>query len=309
MITRTAWIALLILALGPQAARGGIMDERGLTLPREIGAWRAGAADQGYDRRTLYTYIDGGAELYLGYDFQKVYSRTYDGPAGGEIVLDVYAMASDADAFGLFSSEREDPEAGIGQASEFGGGLLRFWKGKYFVSLLANSGGEAADAAVLAIGRAVAAAIPAEGALPGLVKLLPAQGLDRPRLRYFHLPLQLEKHYFVASENILDLGADTDCLLAEYAQEGADPAVLLLVRYASAARAGAARDHFVKVYMPEAVAGAVPPRADVAARLENGKWTLAALAGDLLMIVFEAAGREQASALLAAVKANLGGAK
>jgi len=308
MKTKMAGIALLILALAPEAM-GGIMDEKGLTLPREIGAWRSAAGDQGYDRQTLYKYIDGGAELYLAYDFQKVYSRTYAGPAGGEIVLDVYSMGSSADAFGLFSSEREDPEAGIGQASEFGGGLLRFWKGRYFVSVLANGGGEAADAAVLEIGRAVASAIPENGAEPGLAKLLPPGGLDRARIRFFHLPLQLEKHYFLASENILNLDAGTDCLLAEYAQEGNDPAVLLLVRYRSGALARAARENFLKVYMPEAVSGAAPPRIDGAARMENGKWTMAALERDLLKIVFEATGREQAAALLAAVKSDTGGAK
>jgi hypothetical protein len=301
MKTNMAWIALLILALGPQAARGGIMDERGLTLPREIGAWKAAAGDQGYDRRTLYTYINGGAELYLAYDFQKVYSRTYAGPAGGEIVLDVYAMGSDADAFGLFSSEREDPEAGIGQASEYGGGLLRFWKGRYFVSVLANSGGATADAAVLEIGRAVAAAIPESGALPQLVKLLPPEGLERASIRYFHQPLQLEKHYFVASENILNLDEGTDCLLAEYPAAGGEACVLVLVRYRSDALAGAAHENFMKIYMPDAVSGA--------ARMENGKWTMAALDRDLLMIVFEAPGREQAAVLLAAVRSNLGGAK
>ena len=297
--TRIARLILALAALAPLAAMGGIMDEKGLTLPREIGAWKAAAGDQGYDRQTLYKYIDGGAELYLAYDFQKVYSRTYAGAAGGEIVLDVYAMGSEADAFGLFSSEREDPEAGIGQASEYGGGLLRFWKGRYFVSVLANGGGEAADAAVLEIGKAVAAAIAENGAEPGLVKLLPPDGLDRARVRYFHLPLQLEKHYYLASENILNLGADTDCLLAEYPRGNGEASVLLLVRYRGGALARAAHENFLKIYMPEAVAGA--------ARMENGSWTMAALDRDLLKIAFEAPGKEQAAALLAAVGSDPGG--
>jgi hypothetical protein len=285
--------ALLLLALVPLATNGGIMSEKGLFLPREIGAWRAVESDQGYDRQTLYKYIDGGAELYLAYDFNKVFSRKYIGPGDGEIVLDVYGMGSSADAYGLFSSEREDAEAGIGQASEFGGGLLRFWQGNYFVSILAGGGDEKADSAVLEIGKAVAAAIPEVGAEPGLLKLLPPAGLDRRKIRYFHLPLQLDKYYFVANENILNLDRQTDCLLAEYPGKQGDPVIVLLVRYENEMKAEAARENFLKIYMPEA--------RDGLAKMENGKWTMAGRENDLLKIVFEAPDAEQAAGLLAAV--------
>jgi len=48
------------------------------------------------------------------------------------IVFDLFEMDSPEGAFGAFTFEREDDEAGIGQGSEYGGGLLRFWRGGSF---------------------------------------------------------------------------------------------------------------------------------------------------------------------------------
>jgi hypothetical protein len=126
-----------------------------------------------------------------------------------------------------------------------------------------------------------------------LLAFLPPAGLDQGKVRYFHLPLQLDKHYFVASENILNLDRRTDCLLAEYPQEEGDPLVLLLIRYENALKAEAAQGNFLKIYMPEAREGL--------ARMENGKWTMAGREDDLLKIVFEAPDAERAAGLLAAV--------
>ena len=272
---------------------GGAMNIRDLSLPGQIGEWQSQGSDQTYDRQTLYKYIDGGAELYLAYDFRAVLSRTYTGPTAGEIVLDVYDMGSAADAFGIFTSEREETEAHVGQGSEFGGGLLRFWKGNFFVSVLAN-GGSIVEEDVLEIGKRVAAAIPENGAEPALLTFLPAHGLDREKICYFHFPLQLEKRYFVADENILGLNPKTECLLAECPLPEGDPIILLIVRYENAGLADAAYKNFLRIYMPEAAAGL--------AQMENGKWTLAQRRERSVIIAFEAPDQEQAAAWMAAIK-------
>ena len=73
--------------------------------------------------------MNGGAEVYLSYDFKRVRVRRYAGPDDGEIVLDVYDMGSSAEAFGVFSTSIEDPEVGLGQGSEYGAGLRRVRQG------------------------------------------------------------------------------------------------------------------------------------------------------------------------------------
>lgn len=276
------------------ASRGGPVNAETQSMPIQIGEWKADGKDQVFDRETIFKYIDGGAELYLAYDFRQVFSRKFTGPGNSEIVLDIYDMGTAADAFGIFTSEREDEDADIGQGSEFGGGLLRFWKGCKFVSILNDGGGENADQAVIELGKAVDQALVASGPEPDLLKCLPQQNLDKKKTRFFHHSLLLDKHYFVANENILNLGPKTDCVLAEYPISSEDFLVLLLVRYKNQQQAKAAYDHFIKIYMPEAKTGL--------AQMENKKWTMAILDRNLVSIVFEAPDEQKAIDLQKAVK-------
>jgi hypothetical protein len=80
-------------------------------------------------------------------------------------------MASAEAAFGVFSFERQGEGIGIGQGSEVGGGLLRFWEGRYFVSIFADGEFAEAESAILQLARQTAAAIQEEGDPPSMVKL------------------------------------------------------------------------------------------------------------------------------------------
>jgi hypothetical protein len=284
----------LIFFLFIFASIGGSVNAESQALPIQIGAWKADGNDRVFDRETIFKYIDGGAELYLAYDFRQVFSRKFSGPGNSEIILDIYDMGTAADAFGIFTSEREDEDANIGQGSEFGGGLLRFWKGSNFISILNNGGGENADRAVIELGKAVDLALVASGPEPNLLQCLPGQNLDKRKIRFFHQSLLLDKHYFVANENVLYLGPKTDCVLAEYTLNKDDFLVLLLVRYENNALAQAAYDHFIQIYMPEAKAGL--------AQMENKKWTMAVLDRNLVSIVFEAPNKAKAMELQKAIK-------
>ena len=118
-----------------------------------------------YGRDKLFDYMDGGAEVYLAFDFREVFVRKYADAAGNEIALDIYDMGSSREAFGIFSFDRQDPEAGIGQDSEYGLGLLKFRQGRYFVSITVSGDEKAAEKAIQR----------AEDALKGKEKLDPAE--------------------------------------------------------------------------------------------------------------------------------------
>lgn len=262
------------------------------SLPEGTRGWRKIGRDATYDRRNLFDYIDGGAELYLTYDFRRVFVRRYarEGDAESEIVLDVYEMGSAEEAYGLFSAEREDEPVGIGRDSEYGGGLLRFWKGRYFVSLVAIGDADEAEAAMKELARGVAGAIPDEGEMPRLAARLPQTGLIPRQIRYFHSPTVLNHHYFLSNENLLEIGRDTRAVLARYDRGGSRP-VLLMIQYPDPSRAETALARFRRVYMPDADAAG-------RARMENGCWTMAQAHGDRVAIVFEAADAGQAGRLM-----------
>lgn len=272
------------------------MNEFGLSVPGQVGDWVASGADAVYDRETLYDYMNGGAEVYLSYDFRRVWTRNFTGPAGGEIVLDIYDMGSSPEAFGVFSTAIEDPEVGLGQGSEFGAGLLKFWKGQYFVSLVNMGIDEESDAVLLDIGRAVDAAIASTGPEPDMVAALPREGLAPRKTSFFHSNVILNNRYFIATENVLHLDNETSCVFAEYGPSGED-GKLLLVEYGNEMLALEAFTEFKAAYMPEA-------GEENLLQMEGGAWTMAVQRGESVAIVFEAPSPERAAELLSQIEVN-----
>ena len=96
-------------------------------LPLAVGEWRKPVAPERYDQKTLYDYIDGGAELYLAFDFVAAVTFEYVAGKDDEIKVDIFDMGSARGAFGAFAHGRESIAAEVGQGSDYGGGLLTFW--------------------------------------------------------------------------------------------------------------------------------------------------------------------------------------
>ena len=268
------------------------MEELAGNLPKRISDWNAKAPDAVFDRETIFDHINGGAELYLAYGFRQVRVRKYIGGKEDEIVMDIYDMGSGPDAFGVFSSECEYGTAGIGQGSEYGGGLLRFWKGRYFVSILAMGESPEIEAVILKLGNLVAAAITSSGQEPPLLELLPAEDKDQRRVRFFHTPLVLSKHYYLADDNILELNRDTDCLLADFPAGDGEPMFLLVVDYRKEALVQRAHSRFLDSYFSGAAGvGEI--------KTENGRWTLARMKGTRLFLIFDAPEKNKGLEILA----------
>ena len=284
---------LMILALNPGAQT---VDECGLSLPTQIGEWRAVEQDASYDRATLYDYMNGGAEVYLSFDYQRVCVRRFLGPENNEIALDVYDMGSSAEAFGVFSVSIEDPEVGIGQGSEFGAGLLKFWKDKYFVSIVNLGVDESADQMLLEVGKVVDAAIETTGPEPELLRLLPRGGLNERQSSFFHSNVILNNRFFIAAENVLKLTDETNCVFGEYGAVG-DAGSLLIVQYPDVGQAEAALREFFTAYLPEAD-GSRPYQT------ESGNWTSAGKTDNYISVVFEAPSEGRAIELQSSIEFN-----
>ena len=103
----------------------GKMDPE-ISLPAEAAGWTWDGKEMKYDSKSVFQYMNGAAELYLAYGFQNLSVRSFEKPNQPPITLELYDMASSANAYGGFSFEHQDEAVGIGQGSEFGGGLLRF---------------------------------------------------------------------------------------------------------------------------------------------------------------------------------------
>jgi hypothetical protein len=272
-----------------------------LTLPSEIEGWKWDGKEERYDNRTIFKYIDGAGEVYLAYGFQGLTTRRFEKPGKPLLTADVYEMGSSADACGVFLFERQDEDVGIGQGSEFGGGLLRFWKGNYFVSVYAEGEGEDLDRATIGLGRAVAASIMMTGPRPELISHIPDKsfGLVEKNIYFFRSHVLLNQRFFIAHQNILHLGPDVEAVLTEY-QVGRQKAHLVLIRYPSETQALDALSSFRKAYLPEA-------RGKKIVKTEDAKWAGAMYYKEFVAVVFGAASEADAEGLLKATETNLKG--
>ena len=293
-------ILLLISLLAPGFSSEPLAQEKGnveakFRLPPEMAGWKWDGKEKSYDSRTVFQYINGAAELYLAYGFRGLRVWRYEKAGTPAIVVEKYELASPEDAYGVFSYEQQDEPAGIGQGSEFGGGLLRFWKGRYFVSVYAEGEGPGVEEAILGLGRGADGAIPAEGEEPAIVRLLPGKSFGRieKSTRYLKSHVLLNQRFFISHENILSLSRRTEAVLAAYSRDP-QKVHLLLIRYPAPEDAASALNSFKKAYLPEA------GQKD-RLKTEDKKWTFARRQGEYLLLVFSSPTESDAEALLRAI--------
>lgn len=262
-------------------------------LPGAIDGWKKTGPPRLFTPENLSDHIDGGAELYISYNFRSALSAKYADPAENEIAVDIFDMGGSHDAFGVFAHTRETIAAELGQGSEYGGGLLTFWKDRYYVSILAYPETPEAKSAVFKLGRAIDGAIANEGPLPPILALLPGEGRIPESVRFFHHYIWLNGFHFVSNENVLDIAGDTPSALAKYRRAG-ETMFLLLVLYPGPERAEAAAVRFRK----ELLGGAQ----DGMARLKDGRWTGIERRGNRIAAVFSAPDAASLGTLLTGIK-------
>jgi hypothetical protein len=262
-------------------------------LPKTIAGWKKADPPPLSTPENLSKYIDGGAELYLSYNFKNALSLKYKDSTDNEIVVDIFDMGSAPDAFGVFAHSRETIDDRFGQGCEYAAGLLTFWKDRYYVSILAYPETAEKKEVVFKLGRTIEGAIKNEGSPPAIIGLLPAENLLPETVHYFHHYIWLNSFYFVSNENVLNIGNETPAALGKYRQAGAT-FFLLVVRYPDAARAEAAGAQFRQKLLDGA--------ADGLRRTKEDRWTGLQCRGDLVSIVFNAPDAPTVQAMLAKIK-------
>ena len=269
-------------------------------LPQDILGYKSDGQDEFYDRQTTFRYMDGAAELYRSFAFKHLLVRRYLKANSPAIIVELFDMGLAEEAFGIFTFETGGEDAGVGQGSDYGGGLLRFWKGKFFVNVYAEQEAPSTKQDVLEIAKGIARSLGQEGQKPKLIHYLPQEGLSERSIRYFHLYQSLNYHYFVSHQNILRLGEKTHALFASYLlPQTKDKTFLLLIQYPTKKLAGEALQSFVKAYLPESTSAK-------AIQTENRKWATALTYQEFVIVVFDAPLKDKAEELIQATKKKLG---
>lgn len=266
-------------------------------LPVELGDYISYGIVEKYESATLHHLLDGDAEVYRAYNVSDLVSRRYMCADGGpDINVYLMRMQTSAGAFGAYHHDiREGVDIGVGQESEFLSGCLYFWKGRYFVSILVLEETPEAKTAVIELGRRIADNIEQTGAVPEVMQGLPGPGLVRNEIYFFFDWQSLNRRYFLADDDLLELGNAAQGVLARYD----DPdGLLVLVRYPEVVSAERGMKKFMHNYIPDA-----DPMGY--AQMEDGGWTAVIQRGVYWAGVFEIATRRQAESLIDRVRHEL----
>ncbi|MBN2346991.1 MAG: hypothetical protein JXO51_11445 [Candidatus Aminicenantes bacterium] len=266
-------------------------------FPGEVHGWALAAEEQVYTPEDLYKYIDGASELYISFGFKKLYSRRFARSGWPEITVDLFDMAEPGNAFGVFAHGQEDPDQAVGQDSEYLDGLLRFWQGRWYASLLCSPETPEGRSALMELGRRLAARLGPPAPRPPEIGLLPRRDLDAASIRYFRDPAWQNSYRFIADGNVLGIGPRSAAVLAKY-NRGRPRPVVLLVSYPDRSSAERALANFQRVF-------ALPPGEGEAVRREDGEYCAAGLEGTVLAAVWHAAGAAPALELLRALRQEI----
>lgn len=265
-------------------------------LPQKVHNWRIIEPSKLYKGDLIYDYMNGAGEVYLSYNFQKLLVQRYSHLNLPEILVEIFDMQTPENAYGIFTnSQRGGTELNIGNHSEYKNGLLCFWKSKYFICIQIEQESEEAKTAIIYIAKHIADSIKDKGEVPDLVMRLPQNLFIKNSIRYFYRNEILNLHYFVASENILNLNKDTRAVLAKLKK---GKSYFLIIKYQTKTDTEIAFLNFKQKFMPDA-------EQNNFIKTENNYYTLIDQTENFIMIVFDAKNPEYALDIINKVKKRL----
>lgn len=157
-----------------------------LLLPPSCGpGWKVDDRQASYGRETLSDRIDGEAELFLPYGFERLdYARYLQGEDSFDV--DVYRMGSVLDAFGIYANYRPEGAEPLPTGTEGAvtSSQLFFYQGRYFVRLQSTGRSDAGKSPLAACAQAVSALLPSGEGAPKELLLVDIPEVERESIRY-----------------------------------------------------------------------------------------------------------------------------
>jgi len=182
-----------------------------------------------YEGQKLFDYMNGGAELFYEYGFERAGVQRYQTPPG-EVTAEIYQMDLPANAYGIYTFDTKGEHPPLGQDATYGRGLLTFWKDRYFVRVFSEN--EDLKETLFIMGRYIAQKISQEGERPDILASLPSRGVEEDSLLFFRGQIALNNAYFFSHQNVLALHGEAEGITFQYKPEGQSLRVIM-VRYAT----------------------------------------------------------------------------
>ena len=171
-----------------------------------------------FDSNNLWEYINGAADNFLMYGFQKVITAEYKSKEGDtEFVLDIYKMQDVKNGYGIYASERSsDAEIqNFGDEGYLGGGSLIFWANKYYIKIISYDDSEVTNNIITKVANDIAGKISKSKDELKILSWFPETNIKRNSKRYF-------------AKDILGLEFLVNGYMAEYQENNSTSKVYLI---------------------------------------------------------------------------------
>jgi hypothetical protein len=200
-----------------------------------IPGWTISQKVEIYNHENLFTLVDGQADSFFAYGFEKVAVQRYQNTSGILLNIEIWQLAAPGDAYGLFSAGQRGSPIAVGNDGDLDlGRRLAFWQNRYFINLDATQ--SVPDETLKAFASAIVGSLPIGGEPPLIISRLPKSGLIERSSIFFHEEISIQTQVWLGGENILDLNQNTNGVIAKY-EIGTDTAQLMLIEYPNTEKA------------------------------------------------------------------------
>jgi hypothetical protein len=152
-------------------------EAKDIKFPEVIG-WKQSGEIQTFAPKTLYEYINGAADLYISYDFEKLRVVEYQSEKRASVTVEVYRHKTSLYAFGIYSQERLHSAKFIevGAQGYVEKNVLNFLTGPFYVKISSYNTGAEDQEILLTFAKKVSENLGEKGTLPSILACFPAEG-------------------------------------------------------------------------------------------------------------------------------------
>ena len=239
------WVLLCILCWLPSDGNAG--DRLSVPDNHSQSGWVKSGPEQSYIKNDLYGYINGGAELFYEFGFERLALQAYR-HQNSEVVLEIYRMESSESALGIYLMKRgeESPDSLVAARNSSVPQQIMAVKGNYYI-IVNNLSGESDNYnAMRRLVNEVVREIPEAGDST-ILSALPAAGRVPNSEMIVRGPYALQPVYTFGEGDIFLLDGSVLGVLADYyGPDSDDTYTRLIIDYPDSMSAAAAFNNLIE---------------------------------------------------------------
>ncbi len=203
------------------------------------------------DQQDLKRYLGRGDELYFAYGFERLLIREYKNKKSFPLKVEAYLLNSSENAYGLYSFDQVGKKLDIGQGAVYSLGVLRFWKDRLFVKIIATEEYQELEKDAIMFAKIIDSKIKSTGPKPKIISYISEEKLIQDSIHYFHKNISFNNIYYLPETVHLNLNDETNGVAVQYSFGGGNFPRLIIIEYPDNTLAEIAYNNFKKSYFSD----------------------------------------------------------